>query len=207
MFVRLQIALYLMSVMIVISCVDAGKDDSGTEFAPNMYHAIPYEPLKQIKDKDAGNWVSSIDNGVGEYYSSNPNNPNGMNMRLPPPNTVKRNDYEFLPIRIPKDSLVLAAKVLKNPTDSTAAVVAEGKVLFGRYCRHCHGDTGQGDGLVGVRYKGVTAYTSRAVKDKPGGHIFHVITHGKGRMLSHGSQVGVIDRWKIVRYVQTLQQQ
>lgn len=207
MFDRLLIALSLMSVMFVTSCLTAGKDDPGTEYAPNMYHAIPYEPLKQIKDKDAGTWVSSIDNGVGEYYSSNPNNPNEMNMRVPPPNTVRRNDYEFLPIRIPKDSLVLAAKVLKNPTDSTDAVAAEGKVLYARYCRHCHGDTGMGDGPVGVVYKGITPYTSRAVKDKPGGHIFHVITHGKGRMLAHASQVSVIDRWKIVRYVQTLQQQ
>ena len=39
------------------------------------------------------------------------------------------------------------------------------------------------------------------------GHIFHTITHGRGRMNAHGSQIDIADRWKIVRYVQTLQQQ
>ena len=64
-----------------------------------------------------------------------------------------------------------------------------------------------GDGLVGIAYKGVTAYNSRAVKNKSEGEIFHVITHGKGRMWAHGSQVSIENRWKIVKYVQTLQKQ
>ena len=84
--------------------------------------SIAYEPLKQITDKDAGNWVSSLDNGVGEYYSSNPNNPFEMNMRVPPPNTVPRNDSGFIPYKIHKDSLITAALV-KNPLDSTKAIV------------------------------------------------------------------------------------
>lgn len=61
--------------------------------------------------------------------------------------------------------------------------------------------------MVGEVFKGVTPYNSRAVKDKPEGHIFHVITNGKGRMGAHASQVSVEDRWKIVRFVQTLQKQ
>jgi len=75
----------------LVSC-SAKDNDPGKEYAPNMYHSVAYEPLKQITDKDAGNWVSSLDNGIGEYYSSNPNNPFEMNMRVPPPNTVPRND-------------------------------------------------------------------------------------------------------------------
>ena len=62
-----------------------------------------------------------------------------------------------------------------------------------------------GDGLVGQKIAGVPAYNSRAVQNVPEGHIFHVITHGKGRMWPHGSQVSIEDRWKIVRYVQVLQ--
>ena len=54
-----------------------------------------------------------------------------------------------------------------------------------------------GDGLVGQAYRGVTAYNSRAVKDKSEGHVFHVITHGKGRMWGHGSLISIEDRWKI----------
>ncbi|MFC2124530.1 c-type cytochrome [Bacteroidota bacterium] len=191
---------------VLVSC-RARNDNPGTEFAPNMYHSVAYEPLKQIKDPDAGNWVNSDDDPYGEYYSSNPNNPFEMNMMEPVENTVKRTADGFLPYRIHKDSINYAAKYVKNPLDSTASIVTDGKELFSIYCITCHGETGQGDGLVGVVLKGVPAYNVGRVKDLPEGHIFHVITHGKGRMGSHGSQVRIGDRWKIVRYVQTLQNQ
>ena len=31
---------------------------------------------------------------------------------------------------------------MTNPLDSTAAVVAEGKILYEMYCDHCHGPKG-----------------------------------------------------------------
>ena len=189
---------------IAVSCSARG-DRTGVEYAPQMYHSVPYEGLAQVTDTEAGRWLTSQAEGAAEFYTSNPNNPNAMNMREPVANTVPRGKY--LPYRIPKDSIELAGRTLKNPLDSTAEVVASGKVLFDRYCEHCHGASGAGDGLVGQVFKGVTPYTSRAVKDKPEGHIFHVITHGKGRMGAHGSQVSVEDRWKIAKYVQTLQNQ
>jgi len=65
----------ILSIVFYLGACSAGPDDPGTEYAPNMYHAIPYEPLKQITDEDAGNWVSSIDEDHGEYYNSNPVNP------------------------------------------------------------------------------------------------------------------------------------
>lgn len=191
---------------ILISCA-AGVDNTGVEYAPQMYHSVPYEGLSQVKDKKAGRWLTSMDDVNAEFYTSNPNNPHEMNMREPVANTVKRNKNGYLPYRIPKDSIELAATTLKNPLENTPEITAQGKVLYSRYCIHCHGDQGLGDGLVGKIFQGVTSYNSRSVKDKPEGHIFHVITHGKGRMGAHGSQVDVEDRWKIVRFVQTLQKQ
>ena len=191
-------------VFTLLSC-SADKDNPGVEYAPNMYHSTPYEPLSQVTDKEIGSWLdSNPDDNHGEFYNSNPYNPYGMTMRDPVPNTVKRSLY--LPYRIPKDSLELAA-LIKNPLASTEEVLKEGKVLYTRYCIHCHGEKGMGDGLVGIAYKGVIAFNSRAVKNKSEGNIFHVITHGKGRMWAHGSQVSIENRWKIVKYVQTLQKQ
>jgi mono/diheme cytochrome c family protein len=194
---------FTLSLML-LSC-SADKDNPGVEYAPNMYHSTPYEPLSQVTDKEIGSWLdSNPDDNHGEFYNSNPYNPYGMTMRDPVPNTVKRSLY--LPYRIPKDSLELAA-LIKNPLASTEEVLKEGRVLYTRYCVHCHGEKGMGDGLVGIAYKGVTAFNSRAVKNKSEGNIFHVITHGKGRMWAHGSQVSIENRWKIVKYVQTLQKQ
>ena len=170
-----------------------------------MYHSVPYEPLSQVKDKEIGSWLdSNPEDNHGEFYNSNPYNNYEMTMREPVPGTVKRGNY--LPYRIPKDSIDLASK-LKSPLEDSEEVLKQGKVFYTRYCIHCHGEKGMGDGLVGVVYKGVTAYNSRAVKDKTEGDIFHTITHGKGRMWAHGSQISIEDRWKIVKYVQTLQKQ
>ena len=203
--------LIAVSTLIVSGC-GAGKDDTGFEFAPNMYHSVPYDPLKQITDEESGEIAKFLDDNrdpYGEYYNSNPLNEDVMNsnmtMRTPPANTVRRDKY--LPYRIHKDSLALAAATVENPLPDSQEIVAGGKVLYERFCDHCHGANGQGaeEGSVGEVFAGVPSYTSAALINVSGGHIFHVITHGKGRMGAHGSQISVEDRWKIVRYVQTLQ--
>lgn len=195
---------FLALAVSMVGCKTSG-DNQGLEFAPNMYHSVAYEPLKQIMDEESGLWVNSQVESIGEYYSANPNNPHSMNMREPVANTVRRGD--FLPYRIPKDSFALAARVLINPLDSTTVVLAEGKRLYGIFCTHCHGANGTKPGLVGEKYAGVPSYTSAAVKNLNEGHIFHVITLGKGRMYPHGSQLSIKERWEVVRYVQTLQRQ
>ncbi len=209
----MRIFLYSFSIAALLVSCRPGGDYQGTEYAPNMYHSVAYEPLKQIKDKSAGNWVSSIDDNVGEYYSSNPNNPYEMNMRLPVENTIPRRRYTmgsgdvyFEAERIHKDSLAYSAANLKNPfPEGDEMVLADGKELYLTFCSHCHGKTGGADGKVAAMYPGVPKYDSRAIKGVSEGHIYHVITHGKGRMWAHGSQISPDDRWRIVRYVQKLQ--
>lgn len=206
----LQTLFFGLVTVVFVAC-QPGVDKPGTEYAPNMYHAVSYEPLTQITDKEQGAWLSSDDSEYGEFYNSNPNNPFGMTMRLPVDNTVPRTDNGMLPYRIPKDSVDLASRILKNPLPNTEQVVAEGKVLYSTYCAHCHGDSGDGSmdetAKVGKVLQGVPAYTAGATSQLSEGHIFHVITHGIRRMGAHDSQVQQEDRWKIVRYVQTLQKQ
>lgn len=216
-----------ISAAALLTACGAGGEDQGTEYAPNMYHSVAYEPYSQITDWDAGRWLTSIEypkdatheEGHAEFFNSNLLNPHGMNMREPAPNTVPRNKHGWLPYRIGKDSLAFAAATLKNPLDSTAAVIADGKILYETYCDHCHGAKGKGDGKVGAGvkvmkdgvevdrsfYAGVADLTRADLKVASEGHIFHVITHGKGLMWAHASQVSVEDRWKIAKYVKTLQ--
>ena len=127
-----------------------------------------------------------------------------MNKREPDKRTEKISKYA--PYRLVKDDLEAAALV-ESPLKDSEAVLKDGKALYERFCEHCHGKKGAGDGLVGQVFLGVPNYSSDAIKDKPEGHLFHVITHGKGRMGAHASQISVEDRWKIVKYVQKLQKQ
>ncbi len=201
---KLYTAIILGGTVALVGC-KAGGDNQGLEYAPNMYHSVAYEPLKQIKDKDAGKWVNSSEDDIGEYYSSNPYNTSEMNMREPVPNTVKRG--EFLPYRIHKDSLALAARIMTNPLDSSAEVLAEGKRLYAIFCAGCHGTNGTEPGLVGMKYAGVPSYKSPALINMTEGHIFHVLSKGKGRMPSHATQLSIRERWEVTRYVQVLQNQ
>lgn len=221
---RLEKGLLILGVAayVVMTGCKAKGDFQGREYAPNMYHSVPYDPLTQVKDEDAGRWVTSIEyrDGHAEYFNSNKLNPYAMNMRTPPANTVRRNSYGgWLPYRLPADADGLAmSNGLSNPLDSTAAI--QGKILYETYCDHCHGAKGTGDGKVaagGVKvmiggteqeraiYAGVANLTSDALRNITEGHIFHVITHGKGLMWPHGSQISPEDRWKIAKYVKTLQ--
>jgi mono/diheme cytochrome c family protein len=199
----------LLSVLILAGCT-AGGNDPGTEYAPQMYHSVPYEPLTQITDKDRGTWLDSNEgDGHGEFYNSNPyneyENKYNINVLTPVEGTVRRG--EELPYRIPYDSVAQASEMLENPYAGNEDIIPEGKALYDQYCEHCHGEKGLGNGLVAEVYKGVPAYNAGATKDLSAGHIFHVITHGIRRMGAHGSQISQDDRWKIVTYVQTLQQQ
>ncbi len=191
-------------VAVFLSGCTAKGDDPGLEFAPNMYHSVGYEPLTQIKEKDHLWPDSNPDDGHSEFYNSNPYNQFEMTMMEPVEGTVRRGQY--LPYRLEKDSVAMAADLI-NPYEGKEDVIKDGKALYERFCEHCHGEKGQGDGLVGQVLLGVPAYNVGATKDLPAGHIFHVITHGIRRMGAHGSQLSEDERWKIVTYVQTLQNQ
>jgi len=207
--INLKNTLVGIAAVALIGC--AGGDNPGREYAPNMYHSVAYEPLTQITDEQAGAWANALDNGRGEYFNSNKYNEFRMNMRMPPANTVKRNQYGWLPYRnknVPKDSVDIVIKGLTNPLEENNPVyVAEGKALYDVYCKHCHGATGMGDGKVADKYAGVANLKGDSYLAMSEPHIFHVITYGAGLMGAHGSQVSPEDRWKIARYVKALQNQ
>ncbi len=194
---RNSIAITLVVFATLLTSCTRDPKNPGLEFAPNMYWSVGYEPFRQI--------------------DAHPINPMGLNMRKPVDGTVSRRNYDtkfgdgdsskvdIMVYNIPNDSIGIAERTLINPVPLDEKALAEGKILYERYCQHCHGEGGAGDGTVGKVYKGVPNYKADAYKDMNDGHIFHVITHGKGRMWPHRSQVDPEERWKIVHYVRQLQ--
>jgi mono/diheme cytochrome c family protein len=197
--------LYIFSVVIgltfVLGACTKDPNNTGLEYAPQMYVSKAYEPYTQIE--------------------ANKINPLGLNVREPAPYTIPRRRFstvfqsadssgkitgtrDVMVYNIPKDDFEMAAKVLKNPYQPTEEILAQGQVLFERYCSPCHGKQGDAKGTVAEMYKGVANLTGAAYKNLPAGHIYHVITHGKGRMWPHGSQINPDERWKVVNYVHKL---
>lgn len=201
---KLKVIIPALAVVVLSGCQASG-DNPGLEYAPQMYHSVPYEPLTQIKDESAGSWLSNREDGKGEFFNSNVNNEYLQNVRQPVEGTVRRTNNDMLPYRLGKDDIEAAA-LIENPFEASAEIIAEGQRLYTQYCQHCHGSSGKADGKVAEIYGGVPAYTAPAQRDLSQGHIFHVITYGIRRMGAHGSQISADKRWKIARYVQTLQQ-
>lgn len=179
----LKASAILFSSAVIFAC--SNEQDPGLEYAPDMYHSIPLDPYSQIKE--------------------NKFNPGGMNMREPAKGTVPRGKQGYN-LYLSQDTAEVAGVELTNPLAQSEDNLAQGKVLYARFCSPCHGEKGDGQGLVGQKFKGVPSYTAGRVATLPAGHIFHVITNGRGRMMPHGSQLNPTERWKVVMYVQQLQQ-
>lgn len=87
------------------------------------------------------------------------------------------------------------------------AFLARGKERYQITCVPCHGESGNGMGVVS-KYWAIPPSANLIdprVEAMPEGQIFWTITHGKGLMGPYGGVLPVRDRWAIVAYVRALQ--
>ena len=175
-----SVALTAMSIF--ASCGKMDPNSPGVEYMPDMYRSPSYES-------------NAFTTFLGDSVQAN---------RLPVSGTIARG---FMPYTLTNDSTGygIAGRTLRDPFPANAEIIGEGKVIYTKFCVHCHGDAGHGDGKVGLKLPGPPPAYDGPLKDLPEGKMFHTITYGKGLMGSHASQLTVAERWKVVRYVQTLQ--
>lgn len=167
----------------VASCDKKNPNSPGIEFMPDMYRSPSFE----------SNLAYVTQNGDTMQVN-----------RKPVPGTIARG---YMPYAYPNtpEGYEAAGANLHNPIERNEANLKKGEELYGKFCVHCHGATGGGDGLVGGKLPGAPPAYSGALKTLPEGKIFHSITYGKGLMGSHASQLTQEERWKITLYVQKLQ--
>jgi mono/diheme cytochrome c family protein len=92
------------------------------------------------------------------------------------------------------------------PFPATADVLARGQQRFNIYCSPCHGETGDGNGMIVQRgYKRPPSYHSPRLLKAPIGYFFDVMTNGFGAMPDYAEQVVPKDRWAIAAYIRALQ--
>jgi mono/diheme cytochrome c family protein len=91
---------------------------------------------------------------------------------------------------------------LKSPLTISAGTLTEGKELYSKFCVHCHGGTGQGDGAVGGKLPGPPpSYTSPPLMALSEGKMFYSVSFGKGMMGPHAPLLTQEERWKIIAYI------
>lgn len=142
-------------------------------------------------------------NAVGyETYATNPFFKNGIEAQKPVDGTIFRGE---VPYEIPNtnEGYELAKETLKSPLKVNEKNLKKGKAMYTIYCAVCHGNKGDGQGVLVKREKflGVPNYKDREITE---GSIYHVIMYGRNLMGSHASQLTNTERWEIVQYVQKL---
>jgi len=92
------------------------------------------------------------------------------------------------------------------PFPVTAEVMQRGQQRFNIYCSPCHGETGDGNGMIVQRgLKHPPSYHTERLRKAPIGYFFDVMTNGFGVMLDYSQQVKPEDRWAIAAYIKALQ--
>ena len=167
------------------SCGKKDANSPGVEFMPDMYRSpsLEYYSVHTVDGDTINNAMKPVSGSVARGYLpyAYPNTPEGyekagLNLHNPFNADLYRADFE-----------------------------KEGEILFSKFCIHCHGSAGAGDGKVSAKLPGPPPAYDGPLKNLPEGKIFHSITYGKGSMGSHASQLTQEERWKLVYYVQKLQ--
>ncbi|WP_373651531.1 cytochrome c [Schlesneria sp. DSM 10557] len=93
-----------------------------------------------------------------------------------------------------------------EPAELRLQLMIRGKDRFEIFCSVCHGQSGEGDGIIVRRgFRKPPSFHTDRLREVPNGHFFDVITHGFGAMSSYASRIDAADRWAIVAYLRALQ--
>ena len=166
-------------LLMAVSC-DRTRSSTGWDYAPDMYYSEAYET-----------------------YTPNENFPDGLTMRTPVEGTVPREMVPFGYVKSEED-LARAGRELNNPLPAEQLHVEQGGVLYGVFCKACHGELGDGQGFLYTsgRYPYPPSdLTGESVVARADGELYHAITVGYGVMGAHGAMIGQNERWKIIHYI------
>lgn len=175
----------LLAVVALFMTGCTGEQVPGWEYMPDMYRSPAiqaYEPYEIFEDS-----LSALQPAQG---------------------TIPRGFMAYEAFDPGQEGYERAKANLTMPEtlEMDSAALHDGAKLYGIYCGHCHGDEGDGQGILVQREKflGVPSYADREITE---GSVFHVITYGKGVMGSHAAQVDPAERWKITEHVLYLRRQ
>ena len=99
--------------------------------------------------------------------------------------------------------------VTEFPVEVDKEFILRGKERFEIFCSHCHGQLGDGKGMIAQRgfemRRPVGDYHTDRLREMPIGHFYDVMTNGYGTMYPQGSKIEPEDRWAIAAYIRVLQ--
>jgi mono/diheme cytochrome c family protein len=190
---KVSIISVLVLVIAMVGCSDV-KRNPGRVYMPDMGYSRAYETYASTSNLDSH----------GIKYT-----------RVPVPGTIKRG--EVFPFPIAKDkpgdsaNYVLARQVTNPLSKLEARDMAEAERLYMVNCGICHGTKLDGNGPLYNGGNGPFAAAPKnlvgdaVIKTMPDGQMFYSITYGKGQMGPYGPQLSTKQRWMIIDYINSKQ--
>lgn len=136
--------------------------------------------------------------GASDFFAD------GADSRPIPPHTVARGDLDV-------DEAFYTGMAGTNPVTTlpfpvTRSVLERGRECYEIDCVPCHGETGEGNGIVVQRgFPAPPSYHIKRLREAPIGHFFDVMTRGYGVMFPYAARVTPRNRWAIAAYIRALQ--
>lgn len=176
----------VLALLLMTSCFQNPKTP-GREYIPDMGRDVAYEGYYKNPGKDIL--------------------PKGMNAQLPPEGSIAQS-FDVYPYPNTTEGYEAAGAGYTNEFAFSAAEIAgEGKRKFDIYCAICHGTAGDGQGhLVQIeKFPPPPSYFRDDILILPEGKRYHSVMYGKGLMGSYATQLDHRERWLVLSYVQSLQ--
>ena len=177
---RLVYKMLLVAITLTLSSCK-NNESPNYEFMPNMYESVGYEAYSE--------------NGLFE---------NNQAALIPVEGTIPRG-YSLYQYEDSNAGYDTAKVNLKNPLESNEVNMAKAKELYDIYCGVCHGNNGDGNGILFKREKilGIPSYLDEG-RDITEGSVYHVIYYGRNTMGSYANQLNEKERWLVTSYVMKL---
>ncbi len=177
------IFVFLTAAILLLGCQGRPSDNPPIHLNPNMDHQPKYRP-----------------------QSSSPFFADGAAMRSPVEGTIAYGElHDDDPIYTGVDPQT-GDTLRHSPVPVTMENLEYGRERFNIYCAVCHGQAGDGSGLVVRRgYIVPPSFHTDQIREYRDGTIFRIITEGIRNMPAYADQIPPEDRWMIVNYLRALQ--
>lgn len=94
---------------------------------------------------------------------------------------------------------------VKNPVKSDPVSIKDGKQLYIKNCKSCHGENGKGDGTkAGNLDIACGDFTLPEFGKATDGELYWKITEGRKPMPTFSKKLTDAERWSVVNYIRTL---
>lgn len=226
--IRALIAIALFAVLFSL-CSPAGKNDTGHEYMPDMYHSVGYES-NVINDYYWNTWDSKnqftksqlsyprqkVEGTVPRGYTAVAYNDasaldvvRGKNA----PNAIAapvNGQVPFYYQDTEEDRVRCEAEMKQNPFPITKEGLERAKPLYNVYCGICHGEKGDGQGwLVTMPDSKYPAQPKNMIADDMvaagNGRYYFAIMYGKNVMGAYKDKLSYEERWQVIHYIRALQ--